>query len=216
MTPVEFLVNTHWHGDHTGGNENFGATGTHIVAHENVRKRLIEGQSGEREVAPAPEAALPVITFSDEVDFYWNGHDIAVRHVAPAHTDGDSVIFVDGAAVVHMGDTFFNGFYPFVDVESGGDLDGYIAAQEMVLAEINDDTIIIPGHGPLSNKAELQATNDMLKSVRAAIQATIDAGMSEDEAVAADPLAATNEQWGKGFINPERMVRLGYRSLTQD
>ncbi len=211
---IKFVVNTHWHGDHTGGNDAFGRAGALIVAHDNVRKRLKEGLKGERgDTQPAPAAALPVITFSNEASFFWNGENIRVRHPAAAHTDGDAIVHFETANVVHMGDVYFNGNYPFIDLESGGGIDGYIAAQEGVLAIIDEETKIIPGHGPLSNRAELAATVDMLKSVRARIKALIDQGLTEDGVVKADPLKDFNPDWAWQFINGETMTRAAYRSL---
>ena len=215
-TPVKFLINTHWHGDHTGGNEPFRANGAIIVAQDNVRKRLKEGLTRKDDVTPpAPEGALPIITFSTSVAFYWNGQDIEVRHPAPAHTDGDAIIRFSPANVVHMGDTFFNGGYPYIDLESGGDFDGVIAAQEEALAAMDDDTKIIPGHGELATKADLIRYNAMLKDVRARIQALIDDGLDEEAAIKADPLKDLNDEWGAGFINGESMVRTVYRSLAR-
>lgn len=216
--PVAFVVNTHWHGDHTGGNEAMSGLGAHIVAHDNVRKRLKEGlaREGGSVTPPAPDAALPVITFSHSMSFYWNGRDIKVWHPNNAHTDGDAIIFFKDANIVHMGDVFFNGGYPYIDLDSGGDMDGYIATHEKVLAKIDDETKIIPGHGPLASKADLQKTVDMLKDVRSRVRSLIDDGMSEDEIVAADPLADLNPDWGQGFINGERMARTAYRALTAE
>ena len=216
--PVEFVLNTHWHGDHTGGNEAFGEAGAHIVAHDNVRKRLKEGltrQSG-RTTPPAPDAALPVITFSENMSFHWNGEHIKVWHPQPSHTDGDAIVFFKNADVIHMGDVFFNGGYPFIDVESGGDIDGYIATYEIILEKIDGDTKIIPGHGPLASKADLQRTLDMIKEVRARVQALIDDGKDADAAVAADPLKDLNGEWGQGFMNGENMVRLTHASLSAE
>ena len=214
--PVEFVLNTHWHGDHTGGNEALGESGAHIIAHDNVRTRLKEGltRSSGNVTPPAPDAALPVLTFSHSMSFYWNGHDIAIWHPKNAHTDGDAIVHFKDIKVVHMGDVFFNGGYPFIDLESGGDLSGYIATHEKVLTKIDDDTKIIPGHGALASKADLQKTVDMLKQVRSRVQAMIDEGMSADDIVAADPLKDLNDTWGKGFINGERMTRTAYASLT--
>lgn len=215
--PVEFVLNTHWHGDHTGGNEAFGKAGAHIVAHDNVRTRLKEGltRSGGQTTPPAPEEALPVITFSETLSFYWNGQDIHVSHPEQAHTDGDAIVYFKTANVVHMGDVFFNGGYPFIDLESGGDLDGYIDAHEKTLEKLDDAVKIIPGHGPLASKMDLEATVAMLKTVRERVQVQIDDGLSEDEAVAADPLSDMNGEWGQGFINGERMVRTAYQALSK-
>ena len=216
-SPVRFLINTHWHGDHTGGNEPFHAGGAVIVAHDNVRKRLQEGlkrDSGDN-TPPAPSAALPVITFSQTVTFYWNGQDIAIRHPDPAHTDGDAIVRFSPANAVHMGDTYFNGGYPYIDLESGGDLDGLIAAQEATLTVTDDKTKIIPGHGPLASKADLARYVVMLKEVRKRIQALIDSGADEEAAVKADPLKDLNAEWGTGFIKGDAMTRTAYRSLAR-
>lgn len=215
---VAFVLNTHWHGDHTGGNEAMGDAGAHIVAHDNVRKRLKEGltRAGGRPTEPAAPGALPVITFSHALSFHWNGEKIRVWHPDNAHTDGDAIVFFKDANVVHMGDVFFNGSYPYVDLESGGDLDGYIATHEKVMSKIDGETKIIPGHGPLAAKADLQKTVDILKTVRSRVQAMIDDGKTEDEVASADPLADLNGEWGGGYINGERMTRTAYRSLTAD
>lgn len=214
--PVEFVLNTHYHGDHSGGNEAFGKAGAHIVAHDNVRKRLAEGgvNWNGTERAPSPADALPIITFSDAMSFHWNGQDIRVWHLNAAHTDGDAVVYFKTANVVHMGDLFFNGGYPFVDVSSGGNLTGYMAFYDSVLRKVDDNVKIIPGHGALSTKADLVAYLDMLNEVRKRVEAQIEAGLSEDDAVAADPLSDLNEKWGGGFINGERMVRAAYQSLV--
>ncbi len=214
---VEFVLNTHFHGDHTGGNEAFGKAGAHIVAHDNVRKRLIEGRTrSDGTVTPsAPKDALPVITFSHSMSFHWNAHDIRVWHPETAHTDGDAIIFFKDLNIVHMGDVFFNtGGYIYIDVDSGGGIDGAIAAQEKALSKIDDDTQIIPGHGPVATRADLQESIDLLKGIRARVQALIDNGLSEEDVVAADPLADLNPRWGGGFVNGEFMTRTAYRSLA--
>lgn len=214
--PVKFVLNTHWHGDHTGGNEAFRDRGAIVVAQANARKRLKEGLKRDPggETPPAPDAALPVITFSDEVTFYWNGQDIRVSHPAPAHTDGDAIVVFETANVIHMGDVFFKGSYPYIDLQSGGDLDGLIAAQEALLARIDDDAKIIPGHGGLSTKADLSASLAMLKDVRARVNALIDQGASEEQTVKANPLKDLDATWGGGFIDGEAMTRTAYRSLA--
>lgn len=217
--PVRFVLNTHWHFDHTGGNESFGGGGAVIVAHDNVRTRLKQGMKNEEmgwSVDPAPAAALPVVTFGDDVTLHWNGHTIRAHHPAPAHTDGDAIIRFVEANVVHMGDIYFQGGYPFIDLQSGGSLDGVIAAQEGVLATIDDETKIIPGHGPLSNKAELASTIAMLKDVRRRVKKLVDRGLSEEATVKADPLKDLNGVWGGGFIKGDAMTRTAYRSLKNE
>ena len=209
---VRFVLNTHWHGDHTGGNENFGKAGAMIVAHRNVRRRLNPGELREvvGSAQQAPPDALPVITFTDEVDFHWNGQRIRVFHVPSAHTDGDAIVHFTGADVIHMGDTFFNGRYPFIDVDSGGDVDGVIAAADAGLELAAPSTRIIPGHGPLSGPSDLRAYRDMLATVRERVRRMKDEGASEDEVVARAPTADFDAAWGSG---PERFVRAIYRSL---
>jgi len=209
--PVRFLLNTHWHGDHTGGNENMGKAGALIVAHDNVRKRMnpadfkdLVGNSNQ-----APTGALPVVTFNDEVTFHWNGETIHVVHVANSHTDGDAIVFFEKANVIHMGDTFFNGFYPFIDVASGGSFQGNLASTNLVLGMLRPGVRIIPGHGPISDAAGLTAYRNMLEAARDLITPLIARGMTEDEVVAANPTAALDAVWG----NPERFVRNAYRSL---
>jgi glyoxylase-like metal-dependent hydrolase (beta-lactamase superfamily II) len=214
--PIRFLVNTHWHFDHTGGNENFGNEEVVIVAHDNVRKRLTSGgliAFFDNQIPPAAKAALPVITFADSVTLHLNGDDLHVFHVPPAHTDGDSVIHFQQANVVHMGDLYFNGLYPFIDNSSGGSVDGVIAAVDKILATIDDDTRIIPGHGPLSNRAELAVYLEMLKDARAKIGALVEAGKSLEETVAAKPTAAWDETWGKTFLTPEQFTGIVYSNL---
>jgi len=214
---VKFLVNTHYHDDHTGGNEAFGEAGALIVAHENVRARMSTDQFRAIFNQPFPAraaGALPVVTFSDEMIFHWNGDTIRAIHVAPAHTDGDSILYFADANVIHMGDTFFNELYPFIDVGSGGDINGIIAAGYRALSIANDDTAIIPGHGPLSDAAGLAAWLDMLKITRVSMQSLIDRGMSEDEALAARPTTEFDEQYGGGFMNRENYNRLLYQSLS--
>jgi len=213
---VRFLINTHWHGDHTGGNENFGNAGAIIVAHDNVRARMSTEQFREifdQRIPASPATALPIVTFADRTTFHWNGQRIVVKHVENAHTDGDSVVWFADADVFHLGDVFFNGFYPFVDVSSNGSLEGYISAVEGVLMRTTENTTIIPGHGPLANANDLRAYLEVLRTARERIRSAIDGGMSEDEAVTADLTADYDEQWGGGFMNPENFVRLSYKSL---
>lgn len=214
--PVRFVVNTHWHGDHTGGNENLGKAGALLVAHENVRKRMSTEQflaAFGRKVEPSPEASLPVVTFTDTVTFHWNGDEIRVQHVPPAHTDGDAIIRFVKADVVHMGDVFFNGGYPFVDTSSGGRIDGVIAAAERVLGGVGEKTRIIPGHGPLATKADLQAYRDVLKTLRDRIATLKAEGKTRDQTIAAKPTADHDARWGGGFMKGDVFTGLVYDSL---
>jgi len=215
---VEFLVNTHWHGDHTGGNEAFGNAGAIIVAHDNTRVRMTEEQLRQifdTSYPPRPEDALPIVTFDDEMTFHWNGETIRAFHVDPAHTDGDVILHFENADVFHMGDTFFNTFYPFIDVDSNGDIDGIIAAGYRVLSMATPDSQIIPGHGPLATADDLQEWLKMLRVTRESMQSLIDEGLSEDEAFAARPTAEFDESHGGGFMNPENYNRLLYQSLSR-
>jgi glyoxylase-like metal-dependent hydrolase (beta-lactamase superfamily II) len=214
--PVRMVLNTHWHGDHTGGNENFAGTGALIVAHDNVRVRMSASYFSEffqTESPPSPDAALPVVTFDSTVSFHLNGQRIRAEHVPPAHTDGDSLVWFEDRNAVHMGDTYFNGFYPFIDVGSGGSLRGMIQAVDLALPRIDPQTRVIPGHGPLSNRAELVEYRTMLATVADRLQALKAAGKSLDEVIAAKPTAEFDARWGQGFIGPDRWVGLVYRAM---
>jgi glyoxylase-like metal-dependent hydrolase (beta-lactamase superfamily II) len=216
--PLRFLVNTHWHGDHTGGNETLGKAGVVIVAHDNVRKRMTAEQfisAFDERVPPAPAVALPVITFADSVSFHVNGQAIEVFHVAPAHTDGDSVIHFRDANVIHMGDLFFNGLYPFIDVDTGGGIEGMIAAADAVLARTSETTKLIPGHGPAGTPADLRVFRDMLRGVRDAVAPLVKAGKTRAEVVAAHPSAPWDGKWGNGFLKPEAFVGIVYNDLAK-
>ncbi len=216
---VKFLINTHWHFDHTGGNENFAGEGAIIFAHDNVRKRMSTEQVmtslNDRVQPAAPDAALPVITFAESVNFHLNGDTISAFHVANAHTDGDSIIHFRDNNVFHMGDTFFNGMYPFIDVGSGGGIDGIIAAANTVLNHSDENTKIIPGHGPLATRADLVTYRDVMVGVRDAVATLIKAGTSREEVVAANPTAPWNDPWGNGFMNAETFTGLVYDGLVR-
>lgn len=212
--PIDFVINTHVHGDHVGGNHLVGQAGATIVAHDNVRARLVrDGIVGGPEPVPAPKEALPVVTFADAVTFHLNGQEAYVFHVAKAHTDGDAIIHFRGANVIHAGDVFFHGIFPFIDLDSGGSVDGYIAAQKRILEVADDATKIIPGHGPIAGKADLQASVAMLEDVKKIIGDLVAAGMSVEEVLEKKPLAAYESQsWA--FITTERMIRQVYRGLA--
>ena len=211
--PLKFVINTHWHFDHTGGNENFGKDGAIIVSHNNVRKRMSkEGfiTAFNKTIPAAPKVALPIITFNDEINFYFNNEEIEVLHQKNAHTDGDSIIFFKSSNVVHTGDIYFNGFYPFIDSSSQGSMNGIITSVNYILSRINDETKIIPGHGKLSNKKELISYRDTLIILRDRMQALIKEGKSIDEIIAMKPNADLDETWGKGFLNPETFLKILY------
>ena len=207
--PLRFVLNTHWHFDHTGGNESLGAAGALIVAHDNVRKRMSAGQFIEflrMNTAPQPKVALPVVTFSADATFHLNGDEIRAFHVPRAHTDGDTIVHFAKSDVIHMGDVHFNGMYPFIDASSGGTVDGVIAAVDRALALATERTKIIPGHGPLATRADLQAYRDMLATIAARIRKMIAEGRNLDDIAASGVTADFDETWGKGFIAPQRFV----------
>ena len=216
--PVRFVVNTHFHGDHTGSNARLREAGAVIIAQQNVRKRLgmerLDRETGKT-IPPKPAEAWPLVTYADGVKLYLNGDELEVTHVARAHTDGDSIIRFKKANVVHMGDTFFNGGYPFIDVDSGGSIDGAIAAVDQVLATTDDKTKIIPGHGPLASKADLQVYRNVLAGSRDRVKTLVAQKKTLDQVIAANPTAEWDARWGKEFMEPKFFVSSVYRSLTE-
>ena len=204
-TPVKFLINTHYHGDHTGGNENFGKKGALIFAQENVRVRLKDGRGEPNPIAPAAKEALPVVTYEQGLTLNVNGDTVDVLFLGGGHTDGDSVIFWREDNVVHMGDLYFKiPGYPFIDTRSGGNVFNAMNSLDAVIRMIDDETKVIPGHGPMSNKAELVAYRAMMGDAVARVQTLKDEGMTLEEAIAADPLADFNR--GEGFISKDGFV----------
>ncbi|HEV2845774.1 MAG TPA: MBL fold metallo-hydrolase, partial [Thermoanaerobaculia bacterium] len=206
-------LNTHWHFDHTGGNANFGKDAS-IIAHDNVRKRLAKGQMlrGSK-VEAAPAEALPVITFGESVSIHLNGEEIKVIHFPHGHTDGDSVIFFTGSNVVHMGDDFFAGRFPFVDLESGGSVQGLVENIGKVISQVPENVKIIPGHGPLSTLNDLKAYHRMLTETVGVVRTKIDAGKSLEE-IKSEGLPEEWKEWGTGFIKTDVWIESIHASLT--
>jgi glyoxylase-like metal-dependent hydrolase (beta-lactamase superfamily II) len=205
--PLKFVLNTHFHGDHTGGNVEFGSDAT-IIAHENVRKRLQEGSvAGGNSTPPAPKVALPVVTFNDRATVHLNGEDIRAIHFPNGHTDGDSVIFFPKSNVVHLGDDFVTYGFPFVDVRNGGSISGMIAGVEKVLTMVPEDVKVIPGHGPISSHADVRKYLDMLKNTRALVAKASTEGKSADQ-MKSDHVLAKYEGLGKGFIKTDAWIDL--------
>lgn len=213
---LKFVINTHWHSDHTGGNENLGKSGSVIIAHANVRRRLSTEQFIEllnRKVPAAPAGALPVVTFTSEVSLHLNGDTVHLLHLGPAHTDGDALVHFEKANVIHMGDTMMTVSYPFVDLGSGGRYSGFIAAAEKALALSDDKTVIIPGHGPATNKAGLTAWRDMLLAIRASVAKLAAEGKTLEQVIAAKPTAQWDAQWGQVFIKAEDLLKAVYAEV---
>jgi glyoxylase-like metal-dependent hydrolase (beta-lactamase superfamily II) len=215
--PVRFVINTHYHGDHVGGNETVGAGGGVIIAHDNIRKRMSTDQFNNfwNDTTPAwPDGALPVITFNDRVTLHLNGEPVTAYHVPRGHTDGDSIIHFPASNIVHMGDIFFYGLYPFIDLDGGGTLQGMIAGVELGLELSDGNTKIIPGHGELTDRAGLKAYHGMLVEMRDIVQGMIDKGMSLKQVVKANPTSKWDEELGNAFIKPDSLAVFIYNSLT--
>lgn len=206
--PVNFVINTHAHGDHTGGNPAYAAAGATLVAHDNLRRTL---QANEQ----FDQSGLPELTFNDSVTFHLNNQPASVFFIPTAHTSGDAAIHFSDANVIHAGDVFFNKVFPFIDLDGGGAVDGFIAGQQRIVDMADNATKIIPGHGPLASKADLQTAVDMLIDAKARVKTLVDSGMSNDEVLQENPLSVY-DSWSWDFITTEVMTNTLYRSLTSD
>ncbi len=214
--PLKFVIDTHWHFDHTDNNASLHAAGATVLAHENTKKRMSETHDLPilgLHFPPSPPEALPQQTFAATHKLQANGETLMLEHVSPAHTDTDIYIHFQKANVIHMGDLFFNGFYPFIDASTGGKITGMIAAADKTLPLANNDTKIVPGHGQLGNKADLAKFREMLVTVRDRIQKLKSAGKTAQEAVAEKPFADLDAAWGKGFLNSDLFVQVVYLTL---
>lgn len=213
---LRFILNTHWHGDHTGGNVVFGPEAP-IIAHDNVRKRLATEQKSvvfQRTTPASPKEALPVITFDQSLSVHFNGEEIKVIHYPKGHTDGDSVIFFTSSNVVHLGDDFFAGRFPFVDLESGGSIEGLIRNVGEIIGKIPADAKLIPGHGPLSTVDDLKSYHRMLQQTTEIVRQKMAAGKTLDQ-IKSEGLPAEWASWGTGFIKTDRWVETIYNSLKK-
>lgn len=211
-----FLLNTHFHGDHTGGNENLGKQGTLIFSHDNVRERLNAGsfiQEFKKKRPGLTPEGLPVVTFSEGISFHMNNDTIQATFVPAAHTDGDSFIYFKKSNVIHTGDIFFNGFYPFIDVQHGGSLKGMIKAVDKVLLLADDRTKIIPGHGPLADKAQLTSYRKMLQTAFERLRKLKAEGKTAKEAAELDPLEDLDDVWGDGLFETDRWIEIIYSGV---
>jgi len=216
---IRLVVNTHWHSDHVGGNEKMSELGATIIAHDNVKKRMLSDQYIEfldRQVPKAAEKALPRVTFSSELKLDINGKKIHIFQVQPGHTDTDAVVFFESANVIHVGDLYFNGLYPYIGISSGGSINSVITVIKTILPKIDENTIVVPGHGPLSNKTEMTTYVTMLTTIRDRIQSQIKAGKTLDEITESKPTREFDDPWGKPWLKPEDFVRLVYMDLKKN
>lgn len=216
---IKFMINTHWHFDHTGGNENLGKDGVILVSHDNVRERMSKDgfiQAFNKKIPASSKIALPVITFNDSMTFHLNNEEIEVIHQKNAHTDGDAIIFFKDSNVIHTGDVYFNGFYPFIDNSSKGSIKGVIKSVNYLLSRANNQTKIIPGHGKLSNKRQLREYRDTLVILNNRMQSLINQNKTIEEIVQMKPNADIDKVWGDGFLSPEKFLRILYTGVKAD
>lgn len=214
--PIRFVINTHYHGDHVGGNETMDRAGAVTIAHDNVRQRMTTEQFSNfmgQATEPWPADALPVVTFNDRVTLHFNGESVAAVHVARGHTDGDAIIHFPESNVIHMGDIFFRGIYPFIDLDGGGTVQGMIDAVDKALEMADADTKVVPGHGSLSTRDDLAAYGAFLAAARDRVKVHVDAGESLEETIAARPTAEWDDTRGRGWIKPPQFVTFIYNSL---
>jgi cyclase len=217
--PVRFVINTHYHGDHTGGNAPFANAGSTVIAQDNVRKRMASGGTAgngasiKMDVKPTEKEALPIITFEHDVTVHLNGEDIRALHFPAGHTDGDSIIFFPKNNVVHMGDDFVRYGFPFIDVSSGGSVQGMIAAMEKATAQLPADVKVIPGHGQLSNLDDVRAFTTMLKETSAVVQKALDAHKTVEQ-MKQEKILEPWKKWSGDFVNADAFIETLYNSLT--
>lgn len=215
--PIRYVINTHYHGDHSGANAEMKETGAVIVAHDNVRKRMgmtFENKAFGRMTEATDASLWPDVTYSENATFHFNGQTVHAIHTPNSHTDGDSILYFEEANILHMGDNFFFGLFPYIDVDGGGSLAGMIAAHQKALDLINDDSKIIPGHGPLAVKSDLIKAQDMLKTIQKRVQGEITEGATLEDILAKDILADYAEY--SSFIDKDNMVKIAHRSITQN
>lgn len=214
---IRFVINTHWHFDHVGGNEQLAEIGAIIIAHENTYKRIGSVDAVEvmgRQLPPNSERGLPRVTFANDLIFRLNDEEIKVFHLQHAHTDGDAIVWFRHANVMHLGDIYFNGMYPYIDIDAGGSISGLVTVGRKLLSMMNEETMVIPGHGAVAGKAEFEVYITMLEEIKTTVQRSMSKGHSLDKILLAKPTRKFDDQWGDGFIKPDDLVRAVYRNLS--